>query len=211
MWRILLFLLLVAGAAAEARDDTPTAVVALRGRDEGGLRALLARQQDPASPDFHRWLTPSEFGRRFGARGRDLRRASRWLRRRGCRVRRFTNRQLLACTGAHVDAVPPDLASQVVDLVGPDGPPLRLHLVDGGVHPLITRMGQFLFTPDEFALVYNLTPIRSAGIDGSGQRIGILGFTLIDPTDVDTFRAIFGLPPLDLLQVGRVRAPGLPV
>src|SRR5438552_10306555 len=29
------------------------------------LESLLAAQQDPASPSFHRWITPEEFGRRF--------------------------------------------------------------------------------------------------------------------------------------------------
>src|SRR5262245_49468818 len=211
MWRMLCFLLLVVGTPASARDETPLTVVGLHGRDEGGLRALLARQYDPASPDFHRWLTPSEFGRRFGARGRDVRHASRWLRGRGCRVRRFTNRQLLVCAGATVDAVPAELAAEVADLVGPGGPPLRLHLVDHGIHPLLTQTGEFFFTPDEFTRVYNLTPIRGAGIDGSGQRIGIVGFTTIDPADVGTFRDIFSLPPLALQQVGRVHLPNTPL
>lgn len=35
-------------------------------RDRAGLDALLAQQQDPSSPNFHRWLTPSEFAARFG-------------------------------------------------------------------------------------------------------------------------------------------------
>jgi len=56
------------------------AIVALRGRDPGGLRALLAAQQDPASPAYHRWLTPAEFGARFGPAPRDLHRVERWLR-----------------------------------------------------------------------------------------------------------------------------------
>ncbi len=35
--------------------------------DTAGLAALLQRQQDPSSPDYHKWLTPAEFGSRFGA------------------------------------------------------------------------------------------------------------------------------------------------
>ena len=35
--------------------------------DPAGLDALLAEQQDPASPQYHHWLKPAEFAARFGA------------------------------------------------------------------------------------------------------------------------------------------------
>ena len=35
--------------------------------DTAGLQALLQRQQDPTSADYHKWLTPAQFGARFGA------------------------------------------------------------------------------------------------------------------------------------------------
>ena len=48
-------------------DDAPVHLgIGLRVTDEAGLAALLLRLQDPASPDFHRWLTPWQFGARFG-------------------------------------------------------------------------------------------------------------------------------------------------
>src|SRR5262245_2150707 len=43
------------------------------------LEALLARQQDPASPDYHRWLTPEEYGQRFGLSQDDLATVTGWL------------------------------------------------------------------------------------------------------------------------------------
>jgi pseudomonalisin len=43
------------------------------------LADLLARQQNPASADYHRWLTPEEFGREFGAAEADLAEAIDWL------------------------------------------------------------------------------------------------------------------------------------
>jgi subtilase family serine protease len=36
------------------------------------LESLLAEQQEPSSPNYHRWLTPEEFGNRFGAASEDL-------------------------------------------------------------------------------------------------------------------------------------------
>src|SRR5579862_8479947 len=35
------------------------------------LLALLEAQQDPSSPEYHRWLTPEAFGRQFGASAGD--------------------------------------------------------------------------------------------------------------------------------------------
>ena len=41
--------------------------VALRGADPAGLHALLSGLYDPASPDFHHFLSTDQFARRFGA------------------------------------------------------------------------------------------------------------------------------------------------
>ena len=51
------------------------------------LDQLLERQQDPASPDYHRWLTPEEFGARFGASDDDLRQIRQWLESQHLRVK----------------------------------------------------------------------------------------------------------------------------
>ena len=53
--------------------------MALRNRDE--LTKLLADQQDPSSPQFHRWLTPDAFTSRFGPTNADVARVTQWLRR----------------------------------------------------------------------------------------------------------------------------------
>jgi subtilase family serine protease len=50
------------------------------------LEKLLAAQQDPASPHYHRWLTPDEFGARFGAAPEDVASAVDWLTRQGFHV-----------------------------------------------------------------------------------------------------------------------------
>jgi len=43
------------------------------------LDQLLEEQQDPASPNFHRWLTPEEFGERFGPSSDDIGAITGWL------------------------------------------------------------------------------------------------------------------------------------
>lgn len=47
------------------------------------LKKLLAGQQDRSSSDYHRWLTPDEFGRRFGPADQDVSAITSWLQSQG--------------------------------------------------------------------------------------------------------------------------------
>ncbi|MGA2119014.1 MAG: protease pro-enzyme activation domain-containing protein, partial [Bryobacteraceae bacterium] len=53
---------------------------------QAALDRLIARQQQPAAPEYHRWLTPREFGERFGASRQDIEKVSAWLESQGLRV-----------------------------------------------------------------------------------------------------------------------------
>jgi pseudomonalisin len=53
--------------------------LALRPGARARLDRLLAEQLDPASPRFHRWLTPEQFGAEFGLGDGELRRVTGWL------------------------------------------------------------------------------------------------------------------------------------
>ena len=46
---------------------------------QADLDRLLAAQQDPASPDYHRWLTPEQYADRFGASTDDVAKIAAWL------------------------------------------------------------------------------------------------------------------------------------
>src|SRR5579884_4274974 len=48
---------------------------------KAALAQLLADQQDPASPNYHHWLTPEEYAGRFGVSPNDLNQITGWLRR----------------------------------------------------------------------------------------------------------------------------------
>lgn len=53
--------------------------------------------------------------------------------------------------------------------------------------------------PADFATIYDLGPLYTAGFDGTGQTIAIVGQTAIyttapDPADIDNFRTAAGLP-----------------
>src|SRR5208337_2690624 len=48
--------------------------------------------------------------------------------------------------------------------------------------------------PTDFATVYNVLPLWSSGIDGTGQTIAVSEQSDINPKDVADFRTMFGLP-----------------
>ncbi|MGO9019407.1 MAG: protease pro-enzyme activation domain-containing protein [Syntrophobacteraceae bacterium] len=52
------------------------------------LDRLLAEQQDPSSPYFHRRLTPEEFGKRFGPSREEIATVKNWLVSRGFTIER---------------------------------------------------------------------------------------------------------------------------
>jgi hypothetical protein len=48
--------------------------------------------------------------------------------------------------------------------------------------------------PYDFAAIYNVAPLWTAGTDGTGQTIAIAGTSDINPVDITNFRNAFGLP-----------------
>ena len=58
---------------------------------EAVLEQLLAEQQDPSSPNYHHWLTPEEFGERFGASPQELDAVVSWLTEHGFTVDSIAN------------------------------------------------------------------------------------------------------------------------
>jgi hypothetical protein len=64
-------------------EDTQVAGVTLvfnrTAAQQTALETLLAAQQDPASPLYHQWLTPVQFGQQFGMSDTDLAAVESWL------------------------------------------------------------------------------------------------------------------------------------
>jgi hypothetical protein len=50
------------------------------------LRTFLDSQQTAGSPDYHHWLTPEEFGQKFGPSSQDIQQVTAWLQQQGFRV-----------------------------------------------------------------------------------------------------------------------------
>jgi uncharacterized protein (TIGR03437 family) len=65
--------------------------------------------------------------------------------------------------------------------------------------------------PDDVAVIYNIKPLYSSGVDGTGQTVVVAGQTSMDMTDVLTFRSHFGLPAVapQAVLVPGLRDPGI--
>jgi len=58
---------------------------------QADLDNLIARQQEPTAAEYHKWMTPKEFGARFGANPDDIAKLSTWLQSHGFQVRSVLN------------------------------------------------------------------------------------------------------------------------
>ena len=88
----------------------------------------------------------------------------------------------------------------------------------GQVQPLFTfpdtcstgrRTCYLAVGPTDFATIYNVAPLWSAGIDGTGQTIAVVGETNINIQDVRDFRSMFGLPAKDPIIILNGPDPGI--
>jgi subtilase family serine protease len=61
-----------------------------------------------------------------------------------------------------------------------------------------SSLGNHYLAPDDFATIFNLTPLYNSGINGSGQKIVIVGQSKIDTTHPSTFTSYFGMNSVSL-------------
>src|SRR5271167_1428749 len=74
---------------------------------QSDLQKFLAELQDPKSPFFHHWLTPAQFGARFGLADEDIQKVASWLQRNGLVAGKIAQSNLLlefSGTSAQVEA-----------------------------------------------------------------------------------------------------------
>jgi hypothetical protein len=228
----------VAGARDIARLDGSVrldrVILVLPRRDPDGLARLLADQHDPASLDFHRWLSPAEFERRFGASDEDVSALEDWLTRNGLEAEDApAGRAALVFSGRAADmerAFDTELHEVFADgkvriaNVRPPRLPLGLARRVTGVlslhsfprrHPLARRKpantsaSSHFLAPADFTSIYNVDALAAAGINGSGRTIGLLAQTNVNVADSTFFRAYFGLPANDPAVVLNGPDPGI--
>jgi len=224
---------------AEARDDGAVdpalplrrmiLVLGWRAGAEAQVAALLAAQHDATSPLYHRWLTPEEFGERFGPGDGELADVVSWLQEKGFAIDEVAKGRgwidFSGTAGQVEEAFAAPIHEFAVDgeirhaNVADPSVPARLWPVVSGVaslHDFPKRsyrvpaaadrrpspeysdtFGAHCLGPADFARIYDLEPLYARGIDGTGQKIAIVGRVQIDVADVRAFRVRFGLPPRD--------------
>ena len=202
---------------------------------DAALDQLMIDQYNLASPSFHKWLTPEQFGSQFGPADADIQTVTSWLQSHGLQVARVTKGKIaieFSGTAAQVkEAFHTEIHNYLVNgeqhwanASDPQIPaalapvlhgffslhnfqPKPMHHVAGaffrskttgevaGVRPEFnTAGGNFGIVPSDFATIYNVTPLWTAGTDGTGQSIAVLGVSNINLQDVTDFRTLFGLP-----------------
>ncbi len=115
-------------AAMSIPDATPVHLaIDLRLSHPADLENFRRAQQDPASADYKHFLTPQEFGRRFGPSTQVYGKVCDWLREAGFAVTEFPNRIFVEGAGT---------AAQVTKLLGVrlqevPGQPANVHVPDG--------------------------------------------------------------------------------
>jgi subtilase family serine protease len=77
---------LVGQAEASRRMEGMSLRYAMTPAQQSALRALLIEQQTPGSPEYQHWLTPEEFGERFGIGAAERAVVVTWLQNQGFRV-----------------------------------------------------------------------------------------------------------------------------
>lgn len=204
---------------------TPTAA------QEQALEELLAEQQDHHSPSFHKWLTPEQFADRFSVSQEDMDKVNAWLTSQGLTVTYTARgREFITFSGdaAHVqnvfktqihrynvngekhfaNAAPPMIPASLNGIVGGFR---GLH--DFVPRPYIKPHANFsdpnfsthFLAPGDIATIYNINPLYQStpAIDGTGQKMVIVGQTDIYLADINDFRGGFNLPTIPTSGSGK--------
>jgi uncharacterized protein (TIGR03437 family) len=183
------------------------------------LDALLADLQNPSSRSFHQWLTPEEFGERFGLTNSDLSKVVAWLAAEGFDIKETARgKNWIAFSGTagqvakslhteihrfqvngethYANATDPSIPEALADVVsGVNGlDDFRLRSMAMKVPPDYTSGTSHYLVPEDFATIYNLTPLYQAGLDGTGVGIAIVGESDVVLSDLAAFKTRYGLP-----------------
>jgi uncharacterized protein (TIGR03437 family) len=204
-----------------------TLVLGQTPEQQADLDRLLTAQQDPSSPDYHRWLSPEQYADRFGASLDDIAKITAWLERHHLHVTTVGRaRTSVVFTGAAGDVEQAleisfhrysvDGRNHFANTAEPSLP-IALQTAIRAIHGLhdfrmqpkavlrpaldpnytSSTSGNHYLSPDDFGTIYNIKALWNAGYDGTGQKVVIAGQTRVNLADIQQFRAKFQLPASD--------------
>jgi kumamolisin len=231
-----------ASAHATARSTAPTRLgpsdparvlslsFPLRRRSSAALTALLSAIENPASPEYHHYLTASQYAAAFGPSVAQRDSADAALQALGFTVAAPDGASELAQASATVGEIEAKFSVQLYDYRGADGThylaadgvpqmPSALAAVVTGVVGLDTRPAvaprspQLALAPQQVSgggldpsalrAAYDVTPLTAQGLDGSGETIAIAEIDQFRQSDVSTYDSAFGLtaPAVQVVKV----------
>jgi subtilase family serine protease len=203
---------------------------------QADLNQLLQDQQNPSSPSYHQWLTPAQFGTRFGLSSADLSKVTSWLTSKGLTVTNVAPSanditvsgsvsQVEQAFNVSIHAMSENGEQHIANITDPQLPTAIASIVTGitGLHdfklkprsrvtsitPKFTssQTGNHYMAPGDFYTIYDVNQlISNSSINGSGISIAVIGQTDISLTDVSAFRSASGLSTSNLPTV--VKATG---
>jgi subtilase family serine protease len=186
------------GLGEELADDTPAHIgLALKTPNPADLDQLLAEQSNPESPLYRAWLTPEEFGRRFGVPTERYSRIIEWIRASGLSVQLYPNHLFMEATGTAAQvhqllgvrlywaapqdhsirtfkgevSLPADIEPDVLHISGLDTHVRRRHL-QGRLK--VAGQGD-LFGAGDLRAMYDLSSYTAAGTAAAGLTTAVLG------------------------------------
>jgi subtilase family serine protease len=206
----------VSGSTKMPRMTIHFAMTASQNAD---LLQLLRLQQTRHSNQFHQWLTPEQFADRFGMNSKDIEKVTAWLESIGFyNVEAARSRNLISFDGTagqaetafhtsihgyvlngvtHIaNATDPELPKALNGMVTGIRGLHDFHPKPHGAHPHFTSStsGVINLVPNDFATIYDLQPLYTVGITGTGRSIAIPGQTDIALGDIEAFETAAGLP-----------------
>jgi hypothetical protein len=189
---------------------------------EQALQQFLDQLHAPNSPNFHRWLSATEFGDRFGLADEDVSAITDWLRSHDFTVNvvypsgtviDFSGTALQVRKAFHTEIHNLDVHGKkhVANMSDPEIPAALAPAVVGVVslndfrpRPMNHPRAEYTFSsggvdeeavvPADLATIYNLNPLLNGGNSGQGQTIvAIENTNLFQTSDWTNFRSKFGL------------------
>jgi pseudomonalisin len=204
---------------------------------QDALNQLMDAQLNPESPYYHQWLTPEQYGERFGVSEADTAQIAAWLQAHGMEVEEVTaGRGSIIFSGNsgqvesafhtqihayrignvlhHANATDPQIPAALTQVVGGivslhDFHSEPQHLAAREPAPAFTSGGSYYLAPADFATIYDLLPLYQQSITGTGQSVAIVARSNIKLADVRQFRTYFGLPANDPQIVVNGTDPGI--
>src|ERR1035437_8575949 len=199
--------------------DQLTLVLSRSPQQEAAFQQFLADQQNPASPNYHHWLTPAEVGQRFGLSDQDIAAITGWLQSQGLHVNWVSPSRIFVGFGGSAANIGLALQSELhyynvngaqqisisSDPMIPQALAPAIKAVHGlytiDEHPLYQAGGMQSVSPLETANSGNhyLAPADfatiydlPASLTGAGMTIGIVDRSRTNFADFSNFRALTG-------------------